>query len=163
MQELIRTTCAVIAALAGIAIPVVLYYATQEIKKNESRLALRADTLKIMHDLDERIATVLDRKTLLDDKNEKRGTGAYEANYIRSHPDVESQVFRLLNLYEGICLGVRHGLFDGEIVESMRGDALRLTWRDYKPYIEAHRAVSPDNARAWSACEAWAAARPGSR
>jgi hypothetical protein len=158
--DLVKTICAVVSTLAGIAIPIVLYFAAQSIKSNDTRLAQRADTLRAMQGLDEKIAVILEKKVELDGKYGAQGTKRYEAQYIKSHGDVEDQVFRLLNLYEGICNGANQSLFDSELVESIRGDALRATWRDYAGYVDAHRGAASDNARAWNACETWVKLHP---
>ena len=71
---------------------------------------------------------------------------------MRTHQDVEANVFVLLNWYEYICTGANMSLFDSEIIERMRGHAMRLTWQDYYDYIMAQRKVSK---KAWSEYDYW--------
>lgn len=129
------------APLAAIAIPFVLFL---DAKSNR--------TLDVMNNLDFRVAEIIDKKRELDEAKKEDDTSRFSPEYIDAvgNEAVQSQVFRLLNLYEGICTGGEEGRFSLDIIEEMRGDALRETWKDYDEYIVAHRKKpGEEHLRAW--------------
>ncbi|ESZ21401.1 DUF4760 domain-containing protein [Mesorhizobium sp. L48C026A00] len=140
----VSIAAAVVTALAAIAIPFVLFL---DAKSNR--------TLDVMNNLDFRVAEIIDKKRELDEAKKIDDTDRFSPEYIDAvgNEAVQSQVFRLLNLYEGICIGGEEGLFSLDIIEEMRGDALRETWKDYDEYIVAHRKKpGEEHLQAWVGC-----------
>jgi hypothetical protein len=151
----INTACAVVGAVSASAIPLVLAHNTEVAQKNNEAIALKARTLEFLGRLDQDVFSLLERKYDLDHANGVKGENSYSIDYIDNpgHYDVQTQVYRLLNLYEFTCIGMKNGLFAKDVVEDMRGDALRQTFLEYQPYILAHRKLKPQNANAWNACD----------
>jgi hypothetical protein len=151
----INTICAVVGAISALAIPLVLSHNTEIIRKNDETIAAKARTLEFMQKLDEDIASILAQKTLLDRANGVEGERAFSSAYIDdvAHRDVQTQVYRLLNLYEFACIATEDRLFSQDVVEDLRGDALRETWQDYHEYVVAHRGRQSQNSRAWIGCD----------
>ncbi|MER9300733.1 hypothetical protein NKI38_30330 [Mesorhizobium sp. M0621] len=145
---LINVSAAVITAAAALAIPIVLYVDAKSTR-----------TLDVMNDLDSKASEIVAEKIRLDDLNKVAGTQRFEPNYIdhKDHYAVQTQVYRLLNLYDYVCLGGKTNLFSLELIQQMRGDALRQTWADYGAYIKAHREKSDQSKRAWENCDSVAA------
>lgn len=143
---LINTVAAVVTAAAAIAIPIVLY-----VDARNSR------TLNVMNDLDQKASDIVAEKIHLDEVNGVTGKQRFAPDYIDNHSGVQTQVFRLLNLYDYVCLGGKTNLFSLEVIQQMRGDALRQTWADYGEYIKVHRLQSDQNKRAWENCDSVAA------
>jgi hypothetical protein len=140
----VSIAASVVTALAAIAIPIVLF-----IDAKSSR------TLDVMENLDFRVAEIIDKKRDLDEAKKVDPAKRFSPEYIDAagNEAVQSQVFRLLNLYEGICIGGEEGLFSLDIIEQMRGDALRKTWKDYDEYIVAHRRKpGEEHLQAWVGC-----------
>jgi Domain of unknown function (DUF4760) len=163
--DYVNTLCAVTGAAAAVAIPLVLHSNAERSRENDNVIAKETRTLQVMDDLDHKISVIVGTKVQLDHKNQVPDELAFSSPYI-DHPDnraVQLQVFRLLNIYDFVCLGAKEGLFSEDIIEQMRGDALRQTWADYGSYITAHRKAKPSTARAWDNCDDWVARTTASR
>ncbi|CDX38871.1 exported hypothetical protein [Mesorhizobium sp. SOD10] len=135
---------AIVTAIAALAIPIVLYV---DAKRNR--------TLDVMNDLDTKISAIVAEKIRLDALNGVKGQQRFDPKYIDGDGNsaVQTQVYRLLNLYDYVCLGGKMNLFSLDIIGEMRGDALRQTWADYGPYIKAHRANGEQDKKAWENCD----------
>jgi hypothetical protein len=108
-----------------------------------------------MDDLDQEIYELIREKIRLDAKYKVPDSQMYARSYIDAHPeDVQGVVYRLLNIYDFVCLGAKVQLLSKEIVEDMRGDALRETWKQYGDYIRQRRTV-PAGLNAWKQCDNW--------
>ncbi|NGO51592.1 DUF4760 domain-containing protein [Allomesorhizobium camelthorni] len=155
----INTLCAVVGAGAAIWIPIVLHNNAQRSRNNDNHIAQQTRTWQVMDELDQRISAIIGKKITLDKRNKVSDAESFTSRYIDDdkNRDVQLQVFRLLNLYESICTGAEVGLLSKEIIEKMRGDALRETWRDYRSYISDHRKKEPSTRRAWDSCDVWIA------
>jgi hypothetical protein len=143
----------------GLAIPLVLYHNSEQNRLNDNVIAQESRTLQVMDDLDQKISRIIGIKIRLDQKHGMSNGDEYRSAYIDGpgNRDVQLQVYRLLNIYDFICLGAKEGLFSQDIIEKMRGDALRQTWRDYQSYIADHRKIGIASAHAWDNCDSWIA------
>ena len=143
-----------IGAAAAVAIPTVLYFDARSDRDHETAIARDSRTLDVMNELDAKASTIVAEKNKLDVQNKVTGAAQFSAAYIDpNHFDVQTQVYRLLNLYEYVCLGAKENLFSLHIIEQIRGDALRQTWSDYGAYIREQRKRSPALADAWRDCD----------
>ncbi|WP_029871420.1 DUF4760 domain-containing protein [Rhizobium leguminosarum] len=140
----VNAVAAVITALAAVAIPIVL-----------SMDSLKTRTIDIMNSLDQQVSSILSEKSRLDSDRNTDSNIIFTPDYIDGKDNwaIQTQVYKLLNLYDYVCLGANRGLFDIDMIEEMRGDALRKTWQDYGVYIENHRKKGEAQSRAWVNCD----------
>ena len=125
------------------------------LQQQSDNLARETGTTLAMADVNRRIADILALKIKRDTANGKGPAQWFDYEYIRTDTEVEGLVFQLLNEYDYVCLASNRGVFSREIVEKIRGDALRRTWESYNSYIANYRkAQNPD---AWKECDDWVA------
>jgi hypothetical protein len=148
LRDRVNMTCAIITALGvvfgSIAIPIVL-----------DKVARDGRTIRIMNETDQRISDILDDKRALDADNNKTGSERFSFAYLSKNPKAEADVFKLLNIYDFICLGGNQDLLSNKLISIMRQDALKKTWADYHEYIDEHRHLGPETSGAWGQCDIW--------
>lgn len=143
---IIAAIAAIIAAVAAVRIPWSINETTAD-----------TQTLQLMNELNREIAGIISEKMSLDEKNCKpdnsRDRNRFSYSYISNHSKVEGLVFRLLNEYDYVCLGGNAELFNDEIINQIRGNALSKTWKQYGKYIDEYR--EKKDSEAWIECDKW--------
>ncbi len=72
---------------------------------------------------------------------------------IKKDPRIGFEIDEYLNHYEGIAIGIKQNLYDGEMVKLARKTSIYNTWIQYKEYIEYFR---KDNDKLWDNFESLA-------
>lgn len=149
--------------IVAITIPIVLHSAATELEEaqrkdavefrsSQVKVAVDTRTLERIRQLDSTISRAVYEKSDLDKRNHKVAPEIYEYSYVKGDEAVLSKVLLVLNEYEELCAGLNMNLYSQEIVQTLRGDALKSTFIDYKAFISQWR-KEPRANRAWKQCE----------
>ncbi len=151
------------ALIIAVAVPVVLHLAanslvTQQINADEKALKqakqvqIQNRTLDRLYKINLEITNAVAHKSIIDRENNKKNSAKFKYKYINSNLYILPDVLLVLNLYEEVCHGIQLGLFDAEIVEDLRGDALKATFKDYNSFIVKWRNGPEQSKNAWQHC-----------
>ena len=123
-----------VAAIAAIAIPVVLYRWSKLQSKQSEKREIETRTLNEMNILNRQANRVVTEIM-------KRSNGPQDLTYekISGNAELEGFVFELLNQYNYVCLGANKGIFASHIILDLRGNALKRTREQYDGYIKEYR------------------------
>ena len=58
------------------------------------------------------------------------------------HPNLQAELHRLLNFYEGLARGIFQQVYDEEIIKAARYNAMKKVFRAFNSYIESRRKIS---------------------
>lgn len=121
-------------ALAAIFIPIILkVWSSRQLKQQEEQ-EFKSRTFAVLDDLNQRVPEYI---TVIIEKSS--GSRILSYDLISNDKDLENYVFLLLNQYDYVCLGCNEELFDGNIVFSLRGNALMGMREHYDQYIAEYR------------------------
>ena len=151
--------------IVGITIPIVLHLEVtslqeqqqadaEEQRKLTEKVELETRTLSRLRELDEMVTNAVGKKVELDFTNKISDEDKYSYSYINNPENykVTQQVIIILNQYDELCLGSNLGLYSQNIINDLRIDAMKATFKDYGRFILKWREYPPAK-DAWDNCE----------
>ena len=150
------------ALIVAIAVPISLYISGIAIstQQHEDAKAFRNQQLKIEFDnrtisklnqLNSVVSLAVSEKAKLDFENNALPPKNYSYEYVNDNVNILPNVLTILNEYESLCLGLNLNLYSEDIIKVARGSALKLTFKDYAPFIAKWREY-PGAEDAWQQC-----------
>ena len=135
-----------VIGLIGIIVAVYAYKLSVDAQSRQ----LKFDTIKIVAELGSRIDIAVSQKDLLDRTTGRADKFSYD--YISSDPNVEKNVFTILNTYETLCTLTNMEVLPYEYWSKLRGDTFQSTMKQYGPYIARYQSLG-DHKDAWKQCQ----------
>lgn len=68
---------------------------------------------------------------------------------ISKNPEIKVNIHDILNFYESLARGVKHGIYDEKVIKAAREGAMRRMVKSYKKYIEYRREIE-QHPNAWN-------------
>ena len=130
----VSSMSSVVSALATVSIPLVLAWWGHRQHKENIKQSLEARTLRELDELNHRVSASV---TVIMQLCSNCKDLVYET--ISENKELEGHVFAVLNQYEYLCFGANEGLFENNIILSLRGKALKKTQEQYEKYNTTYR------------------------
>lgn len=75
------------------------------------------------------------------------------ASLFNDKPELRLVCHRLLNYFEYLCLGIKQGVYDEQVVKSFWSNVMPRLFIRLKPYIEQHRSEAVATVTVWALME----------
>lgn len=137
----------VVSTIATIAIPIILYIATDKHQELAQKQLIENRTFNLLRELERNIHKEINNVS----PNVKAECA--EGNCYHFNIDVSMSKTRILNEFEGICMGANNDLLSDDVLELFALNLIKEAWSKHHKHITTIR--SKGNHSIWTGCETW--------